>query len=338
MQLLPLYALDDASATLADQHRRRFTYLRLSVTEACNFRCTYCLPDGYCPSASAPQEMSLAQIQQVAAAFAANGTRKIRITGGEPTLRKDLSEIIRRCKHTTGIEQVALTSNGYRIDKQLRAYRDAGLDALNVSADSLQALRFKRITGHDKLAAVLRGLDVAEELGIKSIKLNTVLLREHTLEELPAFMALVKQRNISVRFIELMETGLGREYFDAQHLSGACIQRRLVEEGWQAEPRAAHAGPAQEYSHPDYRGRIGVIMPYSRDFCADCNRLRVSSSGQLHLCLFADQGIDLRPHLAAGNTEKLSAFLRESVLGKQSGHRLREHDSGIIQHLAMIGG
>lgn len=338
MKLINLSTPEGFAPTLQDQHQRRFTYLRLSVTEACNFRCTYCLPNGYCPNGRARKELTLGEIEALTRAFAANGTRKIRITGGEPTLRKDLAEIIRICKQTTGIEQVALTSNGYRIDKQLAEFRAAGLDALNLSADSLQAPRFKLITGHDKLSAVMRGLDQAADLGFERIKLNTVLLREHTLQELPHFMALVKRRNISLRFIELMETGLQRSYFDAQHLSGKVIEQELLKEGWQRLPRAPHAGPAAEYAHPDYVGRIGLIMPYSKNFCTDCNRLRVSSSGQLHLCLFADQGIDLRPALNQENPDALHAYLRAVVNGKQTGHRLNQRDSGAIQHLAMIGG
>lgn len=338
MNVIPVSSSHHSEASLQDQHHRRFTYLRLSVTEVCNFRCSYCLPEGYCPGADKPAELSLFEIQQIAQSFAANGTRKIRITGGEPTLRKDLCQIIETCKATRGIEQVALTSNGYRLDKQLTDLHKAGLDAINISADSLLPQRFKLITGHDRLGNVLRSLDLAEALGFEHIKVNTVLLREHTLEELPAFLRLVKERPISLRFIELMETGLRREYFDQQHLSGKVIEKRLLADGWQPLPRAAHAGPAQEYCHPGYRGRIGLIMPYSKDFCADCNRLRVSSSGQLHLCLFADQGIDLRPHLAESEPEKLREFLRAAVLGKQAGHRLHEHHSGLIQHLAMIGG
>ncbi|MDX1453639.1 MAG: GTP 3',8-cyclase MoaA, partial [Oleiphilaceae bacterium] len=198
--------------------------------------------------------------------------------------------------------------------------------------------RFERITGHNKLGAVLRGLDLALDLGINKVKLNTVLLREHTLEDLPRFLALVKERRISLRFIELMETGLRRDYFAAQHLSGSVIEEQLIQTGWQRVPREAHAGPAIEFAHPDYAGRIGLIMPYSKNFCADCNRLRVSSRGKLHLCLFADQGIDLHPVLEHEDAEALAGFVRQSVCGKQAGHQLAQHHSGAIQHLAMIGG
>jgi len=323
---------------LTDRFNRRFTYLRLSITDQCNFRCNYCLPDGYCADGTSDTYLQLTEIQKIAAAFALNGTKKIRITGGEPSLRKDLSDIIRCCRETPGIETVALTTNGYKVTRNLRAWVDAGLNQLNLSADSLSPENFTLITGHDKLREVLSGVDLALELGLQHIKLNAVLMREFNQSEVQRFLDYVKQRPISLRFIELMETGDNTDFFNAQHVSGATVQTQLESQGWIQVLREPHAGPAIEYTHPDYAGNIGLIMPYSKDFCSSCNRLRVSSHGNLHLCLFSESHRSLRPYLAKETTEQLAARLRDWVLDKKETHGLHERNSGVTRHLAMIGG
>ncbi|WP_185232654.1 GTP 3',8-cyclase MoaA [Teredinibacter franksiae] len=322
---------------LTDSYQRQFTYLRLSVTDACNFRCNYCLPDGYCPTNSEPY-LSLEEIQSVVSAFALNGIRKIRLTGGEPTLRKDLAEIMALCKSTTGIETLALTSNGYRINKQLKHYVDAGLDQLNLSIDSLVPETFRLITGHNKLTEVLMAVEQAISLGLKKVKINSVLMREYNNNEMQSFLNFVKDRPVSLRFIELMQTGDNQAFFKQQHVSGYSIQTMLEDNGWLAILREANAGPAIEYTHPNYAGTIGLIMPYSKNFCASCNRLRISSHGNMHLCLFAEEHHKLRPHLINEDTEQLAKRIRELLQHKGAAHSLQQGNSGSTQHLAMIGG
>lgn len=325
---------------LTDRHNRRFTYLRLSVTDACNFRCNYCLPDGYCPSEEdkAKQPLSVAEIQTLVQAFAANGTRKIRITGGEPSLRRDLAEIIKVCKATPGIETVALTSNGYRLSKTLDSYIDAGLDSINFSADSLQPETFKLITGHDKLDEVLSGIDRALGRGLTKVKVNAVLMREYNAIEINNFLEFVREKPVTLRLIELMKTGDNHDFYNTQHVSGLDIQQRLLDSGWLPVIRHPDAGPALEYTHSDYAGNIGLIMPYSKNFCDSCNRLRVSSTGDIHNCLFNEANGNLRPFLAEGEVHHLSQYLRQVVLGKWQGHQLEQGFSGTTKHLAMLGG
>ena len=324
-------------SSLVDRHNRRFTYLRLSITDACNFRCSYCLPDGYCASAQdAP--LSVEEIRLLVAAFAQNGTRKIRITGGEPTLRHDLAEIINVCKSTPGIETVTMTSNGYRLTKTLNSYIDAGLDSLNLSADSLQPETFKLITGHNKLEQVLNAIDLALDLGLTTVKVNAVLMREYNATEIGDFLEFVRNKPITLRLIELMQTGDNGDFYSAQHVSGIEIQQRLLKTGWLQVIRHPDAGPALEYTHPDYAGNIGLIMPYGQNFCDSCNRLRVASNGNLHNCLFNEANGNLRPLLIDGDTEKLGQYLRQVVLGKWQGHQLEQGFSGTTQHLAMLGG
>lgn len=322
---------------LVDCYQRRFNYLRLSITEACNFRCNYCLPDGYCPDKK-EQPLTLSEISNLVSTFAMMGSRKVRITGGEPSLRRDLVDIVACCKSTPGIDTVALTSNGYRLSKILPQLAAAGLDKLNLSADSLQPETFKLITGHDKLAEVLRSIDLALELGLSSVKLNAVLLKEYNYNELNQYMEFVRHRPVSLRLIELMKTGDNTEFYQAQHISGTNIQQSLINGGWTLVPRAADAGPALEYQHTDYAGKLGLIMPYSKNFCADCNRLRVSSEGKLHLCLFHQADADLRPLLQANKGAELKQLLLETVAQKWQGHQLHQGNSGTTKHLAMLGG
>lgn len=322
---------------LTDLHARQFSYLRLSVTEACNFRCSYCLPNGM-DTAQRENELSVDEIAQLVSGFAALGTRKVRITGGEPSLRKDLCDIIATCKATPGIEQVALTSNGYLLNKQIAAWQCAGLDAINISIDSFDAATFARITGHDKLGDILAGIDQAIALGMRSIKVNAVLLKSEDDHYLTRFLDVVRNKAITIRFIELMETGDNGRFFTTHHLSGAVLRQQLLAQGWQVLPKAAHAGPADEFMHPDYLGRIGLITPYEKDFCASCNRLRVSSEGKLFLCLFAEQHHDLRHLLSSAQSPALQAHLQNLLGYKLAGHDLASHDTGATRHFAMIGG
>ena len=259
---------------LMDRFARRFTYLRLSLTENCNFRCDYCLPDG--PDCTSRQaELSVPEIRRLVTAFAALGTRKVRLTGGEPCLRKDLLEVIQTVKAVPGIEEVAITTNGYRLQRDLPAWREAGVDAINVSVDSLDPSTFHLITGQNRLPAILDGIDQAIALGIPKVKVNSVLLKGYNGGALPDFLEYIRNRKVSLRFIELMRTNDNVPYYQRHHISGQSIKDQLLVEGWQQCIKAKTAGPAQEFWHPDYQGKLGLIMPYSRDFCDDCNRLRV---------------------------------------------------------------
>lgn len=322
---------------LQDNFGRQFHYLRLSITEMCNFRCNYCLPDGNeCDTSK--DNMTLAEITTLVQAFARLGTSKIRITGGEPSLRKDLIDIISICKNTLGIEKVAMTTNAFRLNKDVRKYKDAGLDALNVSVDSLDPRLFAAITGKDKLLDILAGVDAALEAGIKQIKFNSVILKQHNFGGLQPFLDYLKTRPVTWRFIELMQTGNNAEFFAKNHLQGEQINKDLIASGWQRVIREKHSGPAQEFTHPDYLGNLGLIMPYSKDFCSSCNRLRVSSAGKLHLCLFSEVGLNIREPLSAGDVDATCDLLTFHLSMKKASHELQKGFTGATKQLAMLGG
>lgn len=322
---------------LIDRFARRFTYLRLSVTENCNFRCDYCLPNGSdCTSRQA--ELSVLEIRRLVTAFAELGTRKVRITGGEPCLRKDLLEIIKTVKAVPGIEEVAITTNGYRLQRDLPAWREAGVDAINVSVDSLDPSTFHLVTGQNRLPAILEGIDQAIALGIPKVKVNTVLLRGYNGGAMADFLEFIRHRKLSLRFIELMRTNDNVAYYQRHHLSGQNIKELLLSDSWSLCQKGTTAGPAQEFEHSNYQGKLGLIMPYSQDFCNDCNRLRVSSRGQLYLCLFTEHHQDLRSYLQSDDLAPLKQALQGFVLNKKASHALHDESSGSTRHLAMIGG
>ncbi len=327
------------SIQLEDSYQRKFYYLRLSITDVCNFRCTYCLPNGYKPSHTNKSFLSLDELRRVVSAFAVCGTSKIRLTGGEPSLRRDFTDIIAMTAEQKGIEKVATTTNGYRLAKQAKAWRDAGLTHLNVSVDSLDPRMFYQITGENKFAEVMQGIDSAFEAGFKQVKVNAVLLKSLNDKELPRFLAWLKNTPIQLRFIELMQTGEMDSLFQRHHQSGISIRNYLIAQGWLLKAREKNDGPAEVFYHPDYVGEIGLIMPYKKDFCSTCNRLRVSALGKLHLCLFGDYGIELRDLLQAdGQEAELVTRIQAQLIHKKQTHFLDQGHTGMTPNLASIGG
>ncbi|HZZ83162.1 MAG TPA: GTP 3',8-cyclase MoaA [Anaeromyxobacteraceae bacterium] len=324
---------------LQDAFGRRFTYLRLSVTEACGFRCAYCLPDGYRPSPGAPAPLTPAEIGRLVAAFAALGVEKVRLTGGEPTARKDLLEVVAAVARTPGVKQVALTTNGQDLARLARPLRQAGLTALNVSVDSLDERRFEEVTGRPLLRQVLAGVDAALAEGFAAVKVNAVLLRGLEAAELDRFVEWTRRTPLAVRFIELMRTGCDRGFFEANHRPVAWVEEALAGRGFAAAPRGHSDGPAIEYRHPEHAGRVGVIAPSAVHFCESCNRLRVSSRGALRLCLFGETDVPLRPLLQRDDqSPELQGLLGELVGEKPRAHRLAEGRAGLAWNLAGIGG
>ncbi|MEI8671376.1 GTP 3',8-cyclase MoaA [Vibrio sp. SA48] len=323
-----------------DRFQRKFYYLRLSVTDVCNFKCTYCLPDGYKPSGQKNSSfLTLPEIRRVVKAFADCGTSKVRITGGEPSLRKDFTEIIATVANTAGINKVATTTNGYRMAKQVEHWKDAGLTHVNVSVDSLDPRMFHQITGKNKFNDVMLGIDRAFEVGFEQVKVNVVLMKDMNHHELPAFLNWIKHRPIQLRFIELMQTGDMDSLFDRHHVSGVAIRNQLIADGWVLKARANNDGPAQVFVHADYQGEIGLIMPYEKNFCESCNRLRVSAKGKLHLCLFGDHGVELRDLLEKDEQETaLIEHIQAQLQTKSVSHFLHDGHTGMTPHLASIGG
>lgn len=328
----------DNAPILTDGFGRNFPYLRLSITDICNFSCDYCLPDGYKCSGK-PNFLSLSEIGNLVAGFAALGTRKIRLTGGEPTLRRDFSDIVRLIAENDKIDKLAFTTNGYKLAENIEQWREAGINAINVSIDTLDRDGFYKLTGHDRLPQILQGIDAALELGFSQVKVNAVLLKGVNDQQFDNFLDWVKHKPIGMRFIELMQTGDNLDYFNKYHLSANILSEKLLNQGWVMKQRAFDAGPAQEFVHADYVGSIGIIAPYSKDFCTDCNRLRITSTGDLRLCLFGNQGTSIR-HLLQDESqlEDLKQLILTQLSFKKSTHFLAMGDTGATANLSTIGG
>lgn len=323
-----------------DRFQRKFYYLRLSITDVCNFKCTYCLPDGYQPSGRKNSSfLTLPEIKRTVSAFARCGTSKVRITGGEPSLRKDFTDIIQTVADEKGIEKVATTTNGYRMAKSIGEWKQAGLTHVNVSVDSLDPRMFQQITGENRFYQVMQGIDRAFEVGFEQVKINVVLMKDLNSQTMPQFLAWIKHRPIQLRFIELMQTGEMDTLFAQHHVSGIALRNQLIADGWVLKARAHNDGPAQVYVHADYQGEIGLIMPYEKNFCHSCNRLRISALGKLHLCLFGEEGIQLRDLLQ--EDEQQSALIERiqmQLQNKSVSHFLHDGNTGMTPHLASIGG
>lgn len=323
---------------LVDGFGRTLQYLRLSVTDQCNFRCAYCLPQG-CPRDPTAHPLSADEIEQLVQAFAALGVWKVRLTGGEPTLRPDICEIVRRIAATPGVRRIGLTTNGYRLASIAGELRAAGLTSLNVSLDSLYPARYERITGGcSDMRKIVEGIEAAVEAGMPSVKVNAVLLKGMDDDELNRFLAWTEYMPLTVRFIELMQTGENGDYFGQNHVSIEELRQKLLSRGWTPLQHEKSDGPATNYAHEGHLGKAGLIAPYSAGFCASCNRLRASSTGALRLCLFGDKDkeIPLRHLLAPEHHEELKELILDSVQAKPAAHR--EGRYGATKNLAVTGG
>ncbi len=326
-----------AARKLRDAFGRELHYLRLSVTDRCNFRCVYCLPQG-CPRQSVGAPLSQDEIGRLVRALAALGFWKVRLTGGEPTLRTDICEVVREVAATPGIRRVGLTTNGYRLPDIAAELRDAGLTTINVSVDSLDPERFQRITGSRGLDRVTRGIEAALSAGL-AVKVNAVLLQDLDDAELARFLAWTRTEPLTVRFIELMETGGNGALFRQARLPASVVREKLERLGWTRLARDAGDGPATNYGHPLHVGKAGLISAYSTGFCDSCNRLRVSSVGDLKLCLFGAQTVNLRPLLRSdADQEALMTRIEAAVTVKPRAHELAAGRCGPTANLAMTGG
>lgn len=323
--------------TLADSHGRTFTYLRLSVEDACDYRCLYCLPGGYKKEEPEPP-LSVDEIRRLVAAFAGMGFWKVRLTGGEPTVRRDIVEIAAAVAKTPGIRRTALSTNGARLAELAGGLAAAGITAVNVSVDSLDPERFRQVTGRDDLPKVLAGVERALALGL-TVKLNAVLMKGLNDGEFARFVEFTRNRDVSVRFIELMPTADNMDFFAARHLKAESLVAWLNENGWTEQARAEADGPARRFTKEGHAGSVGVIAPYAKDFCASCNRLRVTSRGRLRLCLFAEGEHSLRPLLQKDSQlSELQNSVSALIGRKDASHYLPEGRLGDTRHFAAIGG
>ncbi len=326
---------------MIDQFGRTIEYLRISVTDKCNLRCVYCMPMEGLPWLRREELLSYEEIAVVVGEMAQMGLRRLRLTGGEPLARKGLPELVSMLSAIEGIEDIALSTNAVLFADQAQALRDAGLSRLNISLDSLQAERVESIARRPGcFPAIMRGLEVAERLGFEPLKLNVVLMRGVNDDEIEAFADLTRDRPLHVRFIELMPTTSNLELSAKQYFSCQEALTRLRAVG-ELEPVEGPVGngPAAYYSFPSAVGTVGVITPMSHNFCAQCNRLRLTADGQLRPCLFGEIQTNLRDPLRAG--EPLRPLIEHTLRIKPERHDLVQGSdvgSGGLVALSQTGG
>ena len=326
---------------MSDNFGRSFPYIRLSITDVCNFKCGYCLPNGYFKAENKPGFLNLDEISNLVAAFTELGVSKIRITGGEPTVRKDFFEVLKNIKSEHKINNLVITTNGYKLNEIAEELIATGINGINISIDSLDRNKFKEITGKDRLPQILEGISILQNKGFKNIKVNAVLLKNinDSLEEFQNWERFINNNEIDFRYIELMQTGDNLEYFKKYHTSASIFRKYIESKDWKEISRISDAGPSINYIHSKFKGKFGIIAPYSKDFCSTCNRLRVTAKGELRLCLFGNTGTDLRPYLRnqSQKSELVELILKQLRFKKES-HYLEMGNTGITPHLASIGG
>jgi cyclic pyranopterin phosphate synthase len=317
--------VDLTRETLRDGFSRPITYFRVSVTDKCNLRCVYCMPETGLPWLQRAEILSYEEIADIVGAAASVGVRSIRLTGGEPLVRRDLHRLVRAIARVDGIDDIALSTNGLLLEEQLPLLLAAGLRRVNVSLDTLSPRRFEAIARRSGLERVMRGIDAAVAAGLRPLKLNCVVMRGRNDDEIPAFAELTRDRPLFVRFIEVMPVheNLGLQG-DAYVSSDEIIERVGAIARLKPVGGPPGNGPARYFAFDGALGAVGVISPLSHDYCERCNRVRLTADGRLRLCLFGDHAVDLRAPLRAGATRaELADLLRASMLIKPERHHLR---------------
>jgi GTP 3',8-cyclase len=346
-QTIPLYTPDmvprpryDTASAALDSYGRRIDYLRVSLTDRCNLRCVYCMPEIGMKYLPRPELLNTQELLMVVRAAAKAGFRKIRLTGGEPTLRPDIVEIVREIKRTPGITHVAMTTNALRLGQLAQSLRDAGLDRVNISIDTLNAEKFRMMTRGGTFEKVWSGIAAADAAGLHPIKLNAVVVRGMNDDEVPALAALTLQNPWEMRFIEVMPlTGVAGLAEEGVVSTAELIARIEADYGALEAYGQDPSDPARRYRIPGARGKLGFISAVTDPFCSTCNRMRLTSDGRLHLCLLRDDEVDLRAAIRGGaSQEEIEQIIRHAVYIKPWGHGLPEGVLPQLRGMSELGG
>jgi cyclic pyranopterin phosphate synthase len=335
--------MTDFPPALIDQFQRRVDYVRLSVTDRCDFRCVYCMAEDmtFVPK---PKVLTLEEIYQVAVAFTELGVRKIRLTGGEPLIRNNILSLVERLGALPGLDELVMTTNGSQLQRLAQPLRDYGVRRLNISLDSLQARKFRHLTRHGNLDQVLAGIDAAIDAGFEGIKINAVVLKGRNDDEVVDLVNYVRERGIDLAFIEEMPLGNIVEHNRDLSFCSSSELRAMIEPHHALEAQgdpSGSQGPARYYQMNDSRSRIGFISPHSDNFCHLCNRVRVTAEGRLLLCLGNEHSVDLRSVLRAGNAnlDTVKHALVDAMQIKPERHHFDNNDEpDIVRFMNMTGG
>lgn len=325
------------SPALIDQFGRRIDYVRLSVTDRCDLRCSYCMPEGFKGFEEPEHWLSFDEIERLVGALARLGVSRIRLTGGEPLLRRNISELAGRIAALPGITDLSLSTNATQLDRHAAALKAAGVTRLNVSLDSLQQARTEQISGRDVLAKVMVGLKAAQDAGFSPIKLNMVALAGTNDDEIDDMVAFCMERGFVLRLIEAMpmgDTGRNAEYLDLQP-----VKARLATKFDLIDAHLDGGGPARYLGSRDGRFNVGFITPISQHFCETCNRVRLAVDGTAYMCLGQEEKFEFRPLLRGGCSDtELETAIHQAINLKPEKHEFREQPDKIVRFMSMTGG
>ena len=313
---------------LIDGMGRTIVNLRISVTDRCNFRCTYCMPADNVEFMDRSNLLSFEEIQRVAQIVSRMGINRLRLTGGEPLMRKNLPVLIKMLNEVDGIDDIAMTTNAYFLKDQAQSLKDAGLKRLNVSLDALDPKKFRDVNRRDCLQSVLDGLDTARKVGFKSIKINAVAVRNFSETEIMSLIEMGRSDGFEIRFIEFMPLDSDKVWERDKVLFGHEIVN-MIKENYELVPidNSLEIGPASEYNFADGKGKIGIITAVSNPFCDHCNRIRMTADGKLRTCLFSTKETNLKELIRSGATDKtIIETLKQAVLVKEPGHKINLDD------------
>ena len=313
---------------LIDGMGRTIVNLRISVTDRCNFRCTYCMPADNVEFMDRSNLLSFEEIQRVAQIVSRMGINRLRLTGGEPLMRKNLPVLIKMLNEVDGIDDIAMTTNAYFLKDQAQSLKDAGLKRLNVSLDALDPEKFRDVNRRDCLQSVLDGLETARKVGFKSIKINAVAVRNFSETEIMGLIEMGRSEGFEIRFIEFMPLDSDKVWERDKVLFGHEIID-LIKENYELVPidNSLEIGPASEYNFADGQGKVGIITAVSNPFCDHCNRIRMTADGKLRTCLFSTNETDLKKLIRTGGTdENIIDALNHAVLIKEPGHKINLDD------------
>lgn len=319
---------------------RTIDYIRISVTDRCNLRCVYCMPEKGVDLLKHQEMMSFEEIYNLVKSLVPSGIKKIRLTGGEPLVRNGIETLIKMLRSIPEIEDITLTTNGILLEEMAEGLKAAGLTRVNVSLDSLEDSRFKQITRWGNLEKVLKGIDKAIKTGLKPVKINVVAIKGFNDDEFINFVEYAYNNEVQVRFIELMPIGESDDEAILKHYPIDKI-KKLIETKYQLEETSdiKTNGPAENYKIIGGKGSVGFIGALSHKFCSTCNRLRVTSDGKIRPCLYIDKEYDVLKLIREGaSADELRAFVEEIILGKPEGHNMEEGWGNQRRKMSQIGG
>ena len=328
-----------AVTPLIDNYGRKIEYVRISVTDRCDLRCNYCMPVGFKDYREPANWLTFPEITRLASIMCDAGTRRIRLTGGEPLLRRNLPELVASLREQTSVQDISLTTNATRLPRFAQALKDAGLDRINISLDSLQRDKVKEICGRDVLDQVIEGIDSAMAAGLGPVKINMVVMPGVNDDEIDAMFQFCRDRGLMLRMIETMP--MGHTALDAGTVSLQPILERLRQDhGLIPLIAELGGGPARYWQTPDGKTKVGVITPISQHFCETCNRIRLAVDGTIYLCLGQEEKIEMRELLRNNPNDDaiIRQALSEGIHLKPERHHFREAPEKIVRFMSQTGG